>query len=182
MNRHDPVNHGDSTSLYARIKASAAPAATPRCTGSTLQEGVEFTLETGVRCIEKFAARDNNDIYGSRRLVVAKQLAGSPLGAIADDGSANLASCRNAQPRVFAGRRTDKQRHEPPAHFGASRVDGFELSPAPNVLVRAKAHRSSDTVNRFRPLARRRFSTCWPSLVSIRTRNPCVFFRRRLFG
>ena len=41
---------------------------------------------------------------------------------------------------------------------------------------------SSATVRRFRPLARRRLSTIRPFLVDIRTRNPCVFFRRRTFG
>ncbi len=39
-----------------------------------------------------------------------------------------------------------------------------------------------ETVRRLRPFARRRFSTCRPFLVAIRTRNPCVRLRRRRFG
>src|SRR4030095_2056433 len=46
----------------------------------------------------------------------------------------------------------------------------------------AQPQRSSATVRRLRPLARRRFSTIRPFLVDIRTRNPCAFFRRREFG
>jgi hypothetical protein len=38
------------------------------------------------------------------------------------------------------------------------------------------------TVSRLRPLARRRFSTFRPPFVDIRSRNPCVFARRRRFG
>jgi hypothetical protein len=38
------------------------------------------------------------------------------------------------------------------------------------------------TPNRFRPFARRRLSTRRPPLVSIRTRNPWVRLRRRVFG
>jgi hypothetical protein len=41
---------------------------------------------------------------------------------------------------------------------------------------------ASQTVRRLRPLARRRFSTARPAFVDMRTRNPCVFFRLRLFG
>lgn len=39
-----------------------------------------------------------------------------------------------------------------------------------------------DTVNRLRPFARRRFRTSRPFFVLIRTRNPCVRFRRLIFG
>ena len=38
------------------------------------------------------------------------------------------------------------------------------------------------TVSRFRPFARRRFSTFRPPFVFIRSRKPCVFFRRRTLG
>ena len=39
-----------------------------------------------------------------------------------------------------------------------------------------------DAVRRFRPFARRRFSTFRPPGVAMRARNPCVLFRRRLLG
>src|SRR6185369_16842638 len=38
------------------------------------------------------------------------------------------------------------------------------------------------TVRRLRPFARRRFSTRRPFFVLMRTRNPCVLARWRLFG
>jgi hypothetical protein len=38
------------------------------------------------------------------------------------------------------------------------------------------------TVSRLRPFARRRFNVFRPPGVLIRSRKPCVFFRRRTFG
>src|SRR5947209_1171046 len=46
----------------------------------------------------------------------------------------------------------------------------------------ASREASRQTVSRLRPLARRRFNTFRPPLVFIRSRKPCVFFRRRTFG
>jgi hypothetical protein len=37
-------------------------------------------------------------------------------------------------------------------------------------------------VSRLRPFARRRFNTFRPPGVLMRSRNPCVFARRRVFG
>jgi hypothetical protein len=63
-------------------------------------------------------------------------------------------------------------------------VDAFEIRPPPDALGPGQAlrHPSSATVSRFRPFARRRFRTIRPFFVVIRTRKPCVFFRRRVFG
>jgi hypothetical protein len=44
------------------------------------------------------------------------------------------------------------------------------------------AGRNRQTVSRLRPLRRREARTARPALVLIRTRNPWVFLRRRLFG
>jgi hypothetical protein len=41
---------------------------------------------------------------------------------------------------------------------------------------------AGQTVSRFRPFARRRFNTFRPPLVFMRSRNPCVFARRRRLG
>jgi hypothetical protein len=38
------------------------------------------------------------------------------------------------------------------------------------------------TVSRLRPFARRRLSVLRPPFVFMRSRKPCVFFRRRTFG
>ena len=41
---------------------------------------------------------------------------------------------------------------------------------------------AGQTLTRARPLRRRAASTARPALVRMRSRNPCVFARRRLFG
>jgi hypothetical protein len=41
---------------------------------------------------------------------------------------------------------------------------------------------AGQTVSRFRPFARRRFSTLRPPFVFMRSRKPCVFARRRRLG
>jgi hypothetical protein len=137
---------------------------------------------TPAPAIEKFAARDNNDVEGGHWFVASKQFARQALGAVANDRAANLAGRRNAKPRKPAGCVIDEDRHQPPVHLDARPVNCFELGPTPDVFARTKRHRSSDTVRRLRPLARRRLMTCWPSLVAMRTKKPCVFLRRRLFG
>jgi hypothetical protein len=40
----------------------------------------------------------------------------------------------------------------------------------------------TETVRRLRPLARRRLITARPPGVAMRSRNPCVLFRRLLLG
>ncbi len=45
-----------------------------------------------------------------------------------------------------------------------------------------RLHGGGQTVRRLRPLRRRRERTLRPFLVLIRSRKPCVFLRRRLFG
>lgn len=64
----------------------------------------------------------------------------------------------------------------------------LELHPPPQAPFRREAEPAHDTLpgrqadSRFRPFCRRRLSTSRPLLVRMRTRNPCVRFRRRLFG
>jgi len=49
--------------------------------------------------------------------------------------------------------------------------------------VRSAADGTDDqTDSRLRPFRRRAFSTFRPAFERMRTRNPCVFFRRLLFG
>jgi hypothetical protein len=66
----------------------------------------------------------------------------------------------------------------------ASFIDPLELGTPANPFGWAKARiaYSPLTVRRFLPFARRRFNTRRPFLVLIRTRKPCVRFRRREFG
>lgn len=152
-----------------------------RTTGS-FQEGAVLALETGIGGIEEFATRNNDDVQGQVRFVVAEQLSHQPFCAVANDGATNLPGGGDPEPgsRLMCGSR--KHGHEPPTYAGPRVVSLLEIGPPAYVLGWAKSHLSSETVRRFRPFARRRFNTCRPSLVAIRTRKPCVFFRRRLFG
>jgi hypothetical protein len=76
---------------------------------------------------------------------------------------------------------------------GTSLVRLLELTAPPNAsgprkvlsaphAVPREFYRSSATVSRFRPLARRRFNTMRPFFVDILTKNPWALARRRVFG
>jgi hypothetical protein len=173
-----------------------------RACGS-LEEGSKLALETGIWRIEEFAAWDDDDIEAGRRLLVTEQFPCEAFGAVPNDGAAETARGGNSEPRNPNGVGRDEHGHETSVDLGAAVVGQFKVGPAPHVLaspecdhdrtavrigeLRTRAipvqrQRSSETVRRFRPLARRRLSTCCPFLVAIRTRNPCVRLRRRLFG
>ena len=100
------------------------------------------------------------------------------------DGRTQFSRDADPEPSDLGPGPSREDRHQTSHALGPAFVDSFEIGPSANVLVRPKrpCHRSSETVRRFRPLARRRFSTWRPSLVAMRTRNPWVFLRRRLFG
>ena len=147
-----------------------------------LQEGAELAREAVEGGIKKFAAWNNDDIQTRGRFLVLEQFPHSALGAVSHDGAADFPRRRNPEPgHRFAGR-PGEDRHKPPVDASAGLVSLLKVSPPANVLGRPEGHRSSETVRRLRPLARRRFNTCCPSLVAIRTKNPCVFLRRRVFG
>jgi hypothetical protein len=157
MNRQAPVNQADTKYLYARIRASAARAA--RLSGA-FEQGSEFTLETWVWRIEKWAAWDNDDIDCGRGLPCSEQLASKTFGPIANDGAPDFPGRCNTKTRGPACIFPDKHGHQSAADFDTRRINRLEVGPSSNVLVRAKPHRSSETVSRLRPLARRRLITC----------------------
>jgi hypothetical protein len=73
----------------------------------------------------------------------------------------------------------------------AALLDGLrELCPSPHpgrrgkhgLLTAAQAGRAGQTLTRARPFRRRAARTARPARVRMRSRNPCVFARRRLFG
>jgi len=141
-NRHAPVSHGESKYLYARISPRATRAATPRfcgCTrdsGGAFQEGVEFTLETGERCIQCFAAWDNDDIEACGWFALSEQLSNQTLRAITGDGAADSSRRRDAESWTVVGIWPDEQRHISPAHLGAALVRVLEIGAPANVLGR----------------------------------------------
>lgn len=182
------------------MRPRARRATMPGCRAS-VEEGKEFGLEADIWGIEHFTPRHDDHIEAGWRLVVTENLSNQSFRAISLDGVAQFARCSDSKPgRLSIGGRGE-HRHQPPTLFPTVRVDGLVLDTTPDVLVspegpihasvrgvhigahpRRRLQRSSETVRRFRPLARRRFSTCCPSFVRIRTRNPWVRLRRRLFG
>jgi hypothetical protein len=73
------------------------------------------------------------------------------------------------------GHRPGPPRRTPP---GAASARPREASP----ITAAKGDCAGQTLTRARPLRRRAARTARPALVRMRSRNPCVFARRRLFG
>ena len=93
---------------------------------------------------------------------------------------------RNAQPARGELVGPDKQRAVAAVNSRAGFINFLKIGVPAKPLARAKFQQpvrySLLTVRRFRPLARRRFSTRRPFFVLMRTRNPCVRLRRRVFG
>jgi len=141
-------------------------------------------------------ARD--DQYVARRrqrgAVAAKELAHQTADAVARRGTADLAARGDAE----AGGRSlrlacdhDEVRKADPPSVALQRQVLMALAQpeAGRKVLAAFAGRTQDgclggieTVNRLRPLARRRLITCCPPGVAMRARNPCVRFRRLLLG
>jgi hypothetical protein len=175
--------------LYARrrTRTSVAAARGPgarSCRASALEGSVIVSFKTREGGIQHFPARHDYHVVAGRNLVAPEDLARQTLGAIAHDGPAKLARSSDAAPLCLPPVREHEHRHEPAGDARAVVIDAFELGSAADSLFGREAFpaHSSATVSRFRPFARRRLSTIRPFLVAIRTRKPCVFFRRRVFG
>jgi hypothetical protein len=120
-----------------------------------------------------------------------------PFGTVADNRTAEFLGRGNPEPRLAVHSRQDEHRHQPAMQPRARLVHLLELGASADMPAGAKAvihgtggtepklrrgYRGDDTLRRFRPFARRRFSTMRPFFVLMRTRNPWVRRRRRLFG
>ena len=102
--------------------------------------------------------------HGSRR---------SPPGP-AHPGQGAPADGRSAAPGR-TGRRPGPSRRTPPDAASAQLREASAITAAKNGCA-------GQTLTRARPLRRRAARTARPALVRMRSRNPCVFARRRLFG
>jgi len=163
------------------MTASAARAASPgarwRSTGS-IEEFTEVALEVAVGCIGEFAARNNDDVEAAVWFQVAEKFACEPFGPVPGDCSTNLASSRDTQPGMITTIGSDEKCHEPAAEADTRLVGALEIHASPDMFWRPESrhdplprrhqgpacvprnYRSSETVSRFRPFARRRFRTC----------------------
>jgi len=86
---------------------------------------------------------------------------------------------RSADPAAIADRRLELQ---PTAHPRGCRQHGPSPPGGKHCDSRFGRARAAQTLTRARPLRRRAASTARPARVRMRSRNPCVFARRRLFG
>ena len=125
------------------------------------QKASELRLDAFIPCIEYDPARHDDNVDASRRFVVTKNLSNKAFCPVPVHGRAQLPRDADSDSRdvsLSAGR---EDRHQTTRALGACLVNAFEISALANVLARPKrpCHRSSDTVRRFRPFARRRFST-----------------------
>ena len=152
--------------------------------------GVVIGLKAGEGCIEHFPARHEDDIQARRPFLLSEQLPGKALGPVPHNRGAEFSSSGHAKPAPVAAVWRHEQGHEPAGQPQAVFVCPLEFRSPSDAILPGKAlrhralarYRSSETVNRFLPFVRRRFSTIRPFLVDIRTRKPCVLLRRRLLG
>jgi hypothetical protein len=193
VNRQAPVKSGERSSLYARMStistaAGSASALRPPLVRTALEDGEVVGFKRDEGRIQHFPPGHDNDVDAGGQLVAPEELSGQPLRPVPLDGRPQLFRGRHAETGSARPVGGHEQRHVAAVGPRARVVGALELGTATNPLGGRQTgpgqgfYRSSATVRRLRPLARRRFRTILPFLVAIRTRNPCVFFRRRLFG
>jgi hypothetical protein len=169
--------------------SAAPPARTPEGCAVIRLESVEISFE-------EFTPGYYDDIE-TREFVTAEELADQALCTVALNRPTQLARRRDAEPRMIEPSRKHHERHEtavrpgsPVEHPGKLR-SRFDALLGPETLChrtrmedpgRGPGGTGQLTVRRLRRFARRRFNTLRPFLVLIRTRNPWVRRRRRLFG
>jgi hypothetical protein len=84
----------------------------------------------------------------------------------------------NSECRAFPSQTTPQHGH----NLTAARNSRASPQSPGGACGRRRVHRSSETVSRLRPFARRRLRTWRPRFVDMRERNPCVFVRFRFDG
>jgi hypothetical protein len=145
---------------------------------------------------EELAFGDKDDVQTRPGLVTPIELSRKALRPIANDRAAEPTCGRDAEPTRRQARAKQEHRHEPAPELQALLIDTLEIGAASDSLAGTEAQPQPDrsllgdalhvagqeTVNLFRPLARRRFRTSRPFLVLIRSRKPCVLRRRLRFG
>jgi hypothetical protein len=165
--------------------SAAAPGARPWSGRAAAFEGsVIVGFKAGEGSIEHFPACHDDDVVSADDLVAPEYFTRQSLGPISFNGVTKLAGCGHAEPRRGTAGGEHEQRQEPAVDASSFVIDALEVGSAPDPLVGCQAElaHSSATVSRFRPFERRRLSTMRPFFVDMRTRKPCVFFRRRVFG
>jgi hypothetical protein len=124
----------------------------------------------------------NHDEIDSGRGDVARGSIGfsqPPARPVTSDGAPNLATHGKPHPARPVARSPEND-HRRSLDSLALLEERLELSAGGEPFRTTQP--TAYTVSRFRPFARRRFSVLRPPFVFMRSRKPCVFFRRRTFG
>ena len=125
--------------MRARAPRAISPGRSScRTRRAPLQEGTEFGLETGERGIEQLAARYDNDVETSSRLVVAEQLAHATLGPVSNHGGPKFTGSCDAQPWVGMPGCVHKHGHQAPMILAPRIVDSGVFAPFSDVIHGAK--------------------------------------------
>ena len=136
--------------------------------------------------VEQGSLRHDDDIEARGDLVSTEDLSNQSFRAVSLHRAAQLLGRRNPEPAGAERVGQDEQRRVAAGEPDALVVNQPKFGTTTNPLVGPERGRcqcySLLTVRRLRPFARRRLSTRRPFLVLIRTRNPWVFLRCRVFG
>jgi hypothetical protein len=151
---------------------------------TSLEDGAVIGFNGAQAGVEHVSLRDDDDIEPISDFVSTKNLSNQSFSSISLNGTAELACRRNPQPADSSLIAQDEHGAVAAVESGTELVYLFVFGAPADAFVRPEAHQRSAataysllTVSRFRPLARRRFSTSRPFFVLIRTRNPCVRLR-----
>src|ERR1700730_17105986 len=167
----------------SRIIRDVVLAALPE---TTFEEISVVSFKNRQAGVEQFALGDDHDVKSRCDLVTTENLSYQTFSAIPHDRSAQLLCGGDAKATHRECIPSNKQCAVAAVNACALFVDLLKLDAAADPLeARKPGHalpHSLLIVSRFRPLARRRLITRRPFFVLMRTRNPCVFRRCRLFG
>jgi hypothetical protein len=155
----------------------------PRRSKPALEGGSVIGFKDGEACPKELALGYDHDVESRRDVIMTEDLSYQSFSAVSLNRTAELLGCCHAQPPNRHLVRSHKQRAKPGMNPRPRFIDRLKLCVTPDPLTRPECQPYSLlTVSRFRPLARRRFSTRRPFLVLMRTRNPCAVFRWRVLG
>jgi hypothetical protein len=152
---------------------------------TSLEDGAVIGFNGAQAGVEQIALGNDDHIEPIGDLVSTEDLSNQSFSSISLNGAAELACRRNPQPADPTLVGQDEDRAVAAVESNTELVYLFVFDAPADAFVRSEAHQQSAaataysllTVSRFRPLARRRFSTNRPFFVLIRTRNPCVRLR-----
>jgi hypothetical protein len=151
---------------------------------TSLEDGAVIGFNGAQAGVEQISLGNDDNVEPISDFVSTKNLSNQSFSSISLDSTAELACRRNPQPAGPTLIGQDKDRAVAAVESDTELVYLFVFGAPADAFVRPEAHQQSAataysllTVSRFRPLARRRFSTNRPFFVLIRTRNPCVRLR-----